>query len=92
MADEKPTGRYRPTDSEPDPQGRLEELIAHSIDAPLVAEVLQLQSAPDVADALERLDEEEQDMLVAEQLVAEQVVQLMSQLMVHTHTHTRFSS
>ncbi|HBZ97140.1 MAG TPA: magnesium transporter [Phycisphaerales bacterium] len=59
MADETPTGRQRPTDSQPDPQDRLEELIAHSIDAPLVAAVLELQSAADAADALERLDEED---------------------------------
>ena len=83
MADEKPTGRYRPTDSEPDPQGRLEELIAHSIDAPLVAEVLQLQSAPDVADALERLDEEDVRGVLAEmddQAAADALAEMESNL------------
>ncbi|MAB82196.1 MAG: magnesium transporter [Phycisphaerae bacterium] len=42
-----------------DPRERLDELIAHTIDVPVLAEVLQRQPAPDAADALERLDEED---------------------------------
>ena len=36
---------------------RVEELIAHSIDAPVLAGVVELQAAADAADILERLDE-----------------------------------
>ena len=37
---------------------RVEELIAHSIDAPVLAGVVELQAAQDAADILERLDED----------------------------------
>lgn len=38
---------------------QVDELIAHTIDVPVLAEVLQQQPAPDAADALERLDEDD---------------------------------
>ena len=40
-------------------QEQVDELIAHTIDVPVLAEVLQQQPAPDAADALERLDEDD---------------------------------
>ena len=42
-----------------DAREQVEELIAHTIDVPVLAEVLQQQPAPDAADALERLDEDD---------------------------------
>tara|TARA_Y100000589_G_scaffold72748_2_gene65691 strand:+ start:38363 stop:39802 length:1440 start_codon:yes stop_codon:yes gene_type:complete len=83
MAHEMPNKPQRPSNSAEGGSERIDALIAASIDVPLVAEVLQRQPAPDAADALERLDEDDVRGVLAEmddQAAADALAEMESNL------------
>lgn len=82
-----PHDRLQGTEGVPEsPEGvrsRLDALIADTIDVPVLVEVLQQQSAPDAADTLERLDEDDVRGVLAEmgdQAAADALAEMESNL------------
>jgi len=69
LGDAHETGVEHPTESTAEDR-RVEELLRHSIDVDVFAEAVEAQEAPDAADTLELLDEEQAADVLAEMDVA----------------------